>query len=207
MGHRGDWWDVLGGERQQRRTHHCQGRSSAPGSQVFRRQPGVRAPAGPLHRALALFLLLRYTSEICCLRRREHGGQGSVWAAGGGGEGGGWGGEGEGAKGGKSGLQLAVLLLQVGVLHLELAVRLHEDGICIEALLQASLRLRQLLLHRVGGCFLLVSSCLGGNPVLQLPPHHPLLWAEVVQVGSLPRWRLVFLILLLLDVQEEILLR
>merc|ERR1719341_856728 len=90
MGHRGDWWVVLGGERQQRRTHHCQGRSSAPGSQVFRRQPGVRAPAGPLHRALALFLLLRYTSEICCLRRREHGGQGSVWAASaGGGEGGG----------------------------------------------------------------------------------------------------------------------
>merc|ERR1719341_1549191 len=102
MGHRGDWWVVLGGERQQRRTHHCQGRSSAPGSQVFRRQPGVRAPAGPLHRALALFLLLRYTSEICCLRRREHGGQGGVWAAGGGGEGGGWGGgRGGGGKGGK----------------------------------------------------------------------------------------------------------
>merc|ERR1719278_1137682 len=101
----------FGGERQQRRTHHCQGRSSAPGSQVFRRQPGVRA-LRPLHRAPALFLLLRYMSENCCLRRREHGGQWGAWAAGsGGGQGGSWGGERECAKGGKSGLQLVVLLL------------------------------------------------------------------------------------------------
>ena len=104
-------------------------------------------------------------------------------------------------------MQLDVLLLQIGVLHLELCVGLEELGVGIQALLQASLCLCQLLLHGVRCCFLLVSSSLGGHPVLQLPPHQPLLRAEVVQVGSLPRWRLVFLILLLLDVEEEILLR
>jgi hypothetical protein len=152
-----------------------------------------------------LFLLLRYTSENCCLRRREHGGQGGVWAAGGGGQGGGWWGEREGAKGGKSGLQLDVLLLQISVLHLELCVGLEELGVGIQALLKASLCLCQLLLHRVCRCFLLVSSSLSGHPVLQLPPHHPLLWAEVVQVGSLPRWCFMILVLFLLDVQKEIL--
>merc|ERR1712107_930040 len=53
-------------------------------------------------------------------------------------------------------------------------------------------------------CFLLVPGGLGGDPILQLPPHHPFLGAEVVQVGSLPGRGLV-LGVFLLDVQQEFL--
>lgn len=101
-------------------------------------------------------------------------------------------------------MQLAVLLLKAGVLHLELGVGLQELGVGVEALLQASLNVCELLLHRVCCCFLLVPGGLGGDPVLQLPPHHPLLRAEVVQVGSLPGRGLV-LGVFLLDVQQEFL--
>ena len=102
-------------------------------------------------------------------------------------------------------MQLAVLLLKAGVLHLELGVGLQELSVGIEAVLKAGLGLCKLLLHRVGRCFLLVPGGLGGHTVLQLPPQHPLLGAEVVQVGPLPCWRFIGIFLFfLLDVQEEI---